>query len=98
MSEVEPEISNTIEADEPVNELPPVEEEAPKTEPIIEPTQEIKPVEREAFALLREPLKNNSETQARNEKKINLSKMSKDSHSKVIPSQSRTQLPRTIRI
>ena len=41
MSEVEPEITNTIEADEPVNELPPIEEEAPKAEPTIEPTQEI---------------------------------------------------------
>ena len=51
MSEVEPEITNTIEADEPVNELPPIEEEAPKAEPILEATQEIKPVE---------PLKNNS--------------------------------------
>ena len=62
MSEVEPEITNTIEADAPVNELPPIEEEeAPKAEPTIEPTQEIKHVE---------PLKNNSKTQARNEKKI----------------------------
>ena len=41
MSEVEPEITNTIEADEPVNELPPIEEEAPKAETIIEATQEI---------------------------------------------------------
>ena len=35
MSEVEPEITNTIEADEPVNELPKIEEE-PKAEPIAE--------------------------------------------------------------
>ena len=68
MSEVEPEITNTIEADEPVNELPPIEEEAAKAEPIIEPTQEIKPVE---------PLKNNSKTQARNEKKISCPKCAK---------------------
>ena len=69
MSEVEPEITNTIEADEPVNELPPIEEEeAPKAEPTIEPTQEIKPVE---------PLKNNSKTQARNEKKITCPKCAK---------------------
>ena len=77
MSEVEPEITNTIEADEPVNELPPIEEEAPKAEPIIEATQEIKHVEREAFALLREPLKNNSKTQARNEKKVTCPKCAK---------------------
>ena len=52
MSEVEPEITNTIEADAPVNELPPIEEEeeAPKADTPIEPTQEIKHVE---------PLKNN---------------------------------------
>ena len=68
MSEVEPEITNTIEADEPVNELPPIEEEAPKAETIIEATQEIKPVE---------PLKNNSKTQARNEKKITCPKCAK---------------------
>ena len=68
MSEVEPEITHTIQADEPVNELPPIEEEAPKAEPIIEPTQEIKPVE---------PLKNNSKTQARNEKKITCPKCAK---------------------
>ena len=69
MSEVEPEITNTIEADEPVNELPPIEEEeAPKAEPTIEPTQEKKPVE---------PLKNNSKTQARNEKKITCPKCAK---------------------
>ena len=62
MSEVEPEITNTIEADAPVNELPPIEEEeAPKADTPIEPTQEIKHVE---------PLKNNSKTQARNEQKI----------------------------
>ena len=62
MSEVEPEITNTIEADELVNELPPIEEEdTPRAEPITEPTQEIQPVE---------PLKNNSKAQARNEKKI----------------------------
>ena len=69
MSEVEPEITNTIEADAPVNELPPIEEEeAPKAEPTIEPTQEIKHVE---------PLKNNSKTQARNEKKITCPKCAK---------------------
>ena len=68
MSEVEPEITNTVEAEEPVNELPPIEEEAPKAEPIIETTQEIKPVE---------PLKNNSKTQARNEKKITCPKCAK---------------------
>ena len=68
MSEVEPEITNTFEADEPVNELPPIEEEAPKAEPTIEPTQEIKHVE---------PLKNNSTTQARNEKKITCPKCAK---------------------
>ena len=69
MSEVEPEITNTIEADAPVNELPPIEEEeAPKAEPTVEPTQEIKPVE---------PLKNNSKTQARNEKKITCPKCAK---------------------
>ena len=68
MSEVEPEITNTVEADEPVNESPPIEEEAPSTEPIIEPTQEIKPVE---------TLKNNSKTQARNEKKITCPKCAK---------------------
>ena len=69
MSEVEPEITNTIEADAPGNELPPIEEEeAPKAEPTIEPTQEIKPVE---------PLKNNSKTQARNEKKITCPKCAK---------------------
>ena len=68
MSEVEPEITNTTEVDEPVNELPKIEEEAPKAEPITEPTQEIKPVE---------PLKNNSKTQARNEKKITCPKCAK---------------------
>ena len=70
MSEVEPEIINTIEADAPVNELPPIEEEeeAPKAEPTVEPTQEIKHVE---------PLKNNSKTQARNEKKITCPKCQK---------------------
>ena len=68
MSEVEPGNPNTIEADEPVNEFPPIEEEAPKAEPIIEATQEIKPVE---------PLKNNSKTQARNEKKITCPKCAK---------------------
>ena len=69
MSEVEPGITNTIEADVPVSELPPIEEEeAPKAEPITEPTQEIKPVE---------PLKNNSKTQARNEKKITCPKCAK---------------------
>ena len=68
MSEIEPEITNTIEAVEQVNELPPIEEEAPKVEPIIEATQEIKPVE---------PLKNNSKTQARNEKKITCPKCAK---------------------
>ena len=68
MSEVEPEVANTIEAEEPVNELPPIEEEAPKAEPIIETTQEIKPVK---------PLKNNSKTQARNEKKITCPKCAK---------------------
>ena len=69
MSEVEPEITNTIEADELVNELPPIEEqEAPKAEPITEPTQKIKPVE---------PLKNNPKTQARNEKKITCPKCAK---------------------
>ena len=78
MSEVEPEITNTIEADEPVNELPPIEEEeAPKAEPTIEAPTEAKPIEREAFALLREPLKNNSKTQARNEKKITCPKCAK---------------------
>ena len=70
MSEVEPEITNTIEADAPVNELPPIEEEeeAPKAEPTIEPTQELKHVE---------PLKNNSKTQAHNEKKITCPKCAK---------------------
>ena len=68
MSEVEPEITNTIEADEPVNELPPIEEEAPKAEPTIEAPTEAKPVE---------PLKNNSKTQARNEKKITCPKCAK---------------------
>ena len=69
MSEVEPEITNTIEADAPVNELPPIEEEeAPRAEPIIQATQEIKHVE---------PLKNNSKTQARNEKKITCPKCQK---------------------
>ena len=68
MSEVEPEITNAIEADEPENELPPIEEEAPKAEPTIEATQEITPVE---------PLKNNSKTQARNEKKITCPKCAK---------------------
>ena len=70
MSEVEPGITNTIEANAPVNELPPIEEEeeAPKAEPITEPTQEIKPVE---------PLINNSKTQARNEKKITCPKCAK---------------------
>ena len=68
MSEVEPEITNTIEADAPVNGLPPIEEEAPKAETIIEATQEIKPVE---------PLKNNSKTQPRNEKKITCPKCAK---------------------
>ena len=68
MSEVEPEIANTIEADKLVNELPKLEEEAPKTEPMIEPTQEIEPVE---------ALKNNSKTQARNEKKITCPKCAK---------------------
>ena len=87
MSEVEPEITNTIEADEPVNELPPIEEEAPKAEPTIEATQEIKPVEREAFAFLCEPLKNNSKTQARNEKN-NLSKMCQNFNIKILQIQS----------
>ena len=68
MSEVEPEITNTIEADEPVNELPPIEEEAPKAEPTIEAPTEAKPIE---------PLKNNSKTQARNEKKITCPKCAK---------------------
>ena len=68
MSEVEPEITNTIEADEPVNEFPPIEEEAPKAEPKAEATSEVKPVE---------PLKNNSKTQARNEKKITCPKCAK---------------------
>ena len=69
MSEVKPDVSNQIEADEPVNELPPIEEEeAPRAEPIIEATQEIKHVE---------PLKNNSKTQARNEKKITCPKCQK---------------------
>ena len=68
MSEVEPETTNTIEADEPVNELPPIEEEAPKAEPTIEAPTEAKPIE---------PLKNNSKTQARNEKKITCPKCAK---------------------
>ena len=68
MSEVEPEITNTIEADEPVNELPPIEEEEPKAEPTIEAPSEAKPVE---------PLKNNSKTQARNEKKMTCPKCAK---------------------
>ena len=71
MSEVEPEISNTIEAEEQVNELPPIEEEAPKAMPQaspIEATPEIKHVE---------PLTNNSKTQARNEKKITCPKCQK---------------------
>ena len=56
MSEVEPEITNAIEADAPVNELPPIEEEeAPKAEPTREPTQEIKHVEP-----LKKQLKNSS--------------------------------------
>ena len=80
MSEVEPGITNTIEADVPVSEIPPIEEEeeAPKAEPTIEPTQEIKPVE---------PLKNNSKTQARNEKN-NLSKMCQNFNIKIIQIQS----------
>ena len=90
MSEVEPEITNTIEADAPVNELPPIEEEeAPKADTPIEPTQEIKHVE---------PLKNNSKTQARNEKKKTCPKCQKNINTTQLQIQSRTQLPRTIRI
>ena len=86
MSEIEPGIINTIEADVPVSELPPIEEEeAPQAEPTIEPTQEIKHVE---------PLTNNSKTQARNEKKITCQNL----NIKIIQIQPRTQLPRTIRI
>ena len=69
MSEVEPGVTNTIEADVLVSELPPIqEEEAPQAEPTIDPTQEIKHVE---------PLTNNSKTQARNEKKITCPKCAK---------------------
>ena len=68
MSEVEPEITNTIEADEPVTELPPIEEQSPKAEPTIRATPEVKPVE---------PLKNSSKTQARNEKNITCPKCAK---------------------
>ena len=90
MSEVKPDVSNQIEADEPVNELPPIEEEeAPRGEPIIEATQEIKHVE---------PLKNNAKTQARNEKKIACPKCQKNINTTQLQIQSRTQLPRTIRI
>ena len=65
MSEVEPDVSNPIEADEQVNELPQIEEEeAPNAEPTIDPT----PVE---------PLKIDSKTQARNEKKITCPKCAK---------------------
>ena len=68
MSEVEPEITNMTEADEPVNELPPIEEEAQQPLPE-QPPPQTKPAP---------PLKNNSKIEQMKDTYITCEKCGKN--------------------
>ena len=68
MTDIEPESNNTIEADEPVNELPPIEEEAQQPLPE-QPPPQTKPAP---------PLKNNSKIEQMKDMYITCEKCGKN--------------------